>query len=279
MDTTVSRIGKDLRYNVRQNVSIPAIVVDYLSGKASIKLGNTGALMRNLDVVGGPVKIGDRVRVDFTTSKPTVIAVGQEGLSLADVMALLAKSGKPGYDGTTQITITLFSGGAVKKMYDPTPAGLQAALLDATSGDVVFIPDADLTCDASVGPGIDMVGVSSRETIIRGQVTFEPGCLLENLSVINQGNSAGDIIGVLAFTTIVGLAHRIKGCEIGGYNCGGGAGIGVSIDSSDDILVVENSTIMGDSKTGFGYAFSNDGGDVRVDHSKYYAKTEVFHDI
>jgi len=277
----MSRIGKDIRANVRQNISVPAKVVDCFAGKASVRLSNTGSLMRGLDVVGGPVKVGSMVRVDFTTFKPTVIAPGQSVLSSAQAGGASASGGGGGGgSGPTQITITLFSGGSVKMMYDPTDVGLQTALIDAIPGDVVFVPDADLTCDVSVGPGVNLVGLSSRETIIRGMVTFEPGCLLENLSVINQGDGAGDFIGVLAFTTIVdGLVHRIKGCEIGGYNCGAGAGIGVSIDSADDILIVENSTVMGDSAGGFGYAFSNNGGDVRVYHTQYYAKTEVFHDV
>jgi hypothetical protein len=84
-----SQLGKNIRNRARASASIPAIVVDTYLGRASVRLVNNGAFLRNLDVIGGPVKIGDAVRVDFTTAKPTVVVVGQQGLSHKDVMDIV----------------------------------------------------------------------------------------------------------------------------------------------------------------------------------------------
>jgi len=185
-----------------------------------------------------------------------------------------------GGGGGMALQISLFSGGEWVANYGTDILALQAAAVAAVDGDVIFCPDIDVTGDVTIAPGVGISGLSIRKTIIRGMITFEPGCLLENLSVINQIDEAFDAIGVTAHTTVPdGRDHRIKICEIAGFNCGSGDGIGILIDSSDVILVVDNSVIMGDSQNGDGYAFSNDGGDVTVHHGEYFASTEVFHDI
>jgi hypothetical protein len=182
--------------------------------------------------------------------------------------------------GLTEIKITLFSGGVSVAMYDPTPVGLNAAITAARVGDVIFLPDVDITGNFSIPTGINLVGVSSRESIIEGQVTIEPGCLLENLKIINQANSADGIYTVIATETTSGSEiSRIKGCEIYAYQCGSGSTVSVYISGLGVDLLVENSTIVADSNGGVGYAFSSNGGNCNVYHSQYYAKTEVFHDI
>jgi hypothetical protein len=124
-----------------------------------------------------------------------------------------------------------------------------------------------------------MVGLSARGSIIRGLVTIDSGCGLENLTVINQADSANDIIAVIIQNTSGTAWSRLLDCSLFGYNCGNGAGIGVYIDSVDVYAVCERGVIVGDSKSGVGYSFSNDGGEMQVYHSRYYAKTEVFHDV
>lgn len=178
------------------------------------------------------------------------------------------------------LQISLFNGGEWVANYGTDILALQAAAAAAVDGDVIFCPNIDVTGDVTIAPGVGISGLSIRKTIIRGMITFEPGCLLENLSVINQLDEPFDAIGVTAQATAPdGRDHRIRLCEIAGYNCGHGDGIGILIDSADVILVVDTSVIMGDAASHAGYAFANDGGDVTVHHSEYYGKTEVFHDI
>jgi hypothetical protein len=188
--------------------------------------------------------------------------------------------GGGGGTGITNIMITLFSGGESISMHEPTAAGLNGAIAASSSGDVIFMPDVDITGDFSIPAGVNLVGVSSLQSIIRGQVTIEPGCLLENLSVINQQNSSDLIVAVLTQeSTTSEETCNIKGCDIRCYQCGSGNTYAVYIADSGVELVVENSTIIADSNSGLGYAFSNNGGDCRVYHSQYYAKTEVFYGV
>jgi hypothetical protein len=195
-------------------------------------------------------------------------------------LAYGGEGGGPGGDGITTIMITLFSGGESISMHEPTAAGLNEAIAAAGTGDVIFMPDVDIVGDFSIPAGINLVGVSSRESIIEGQVTIEPGCLLENLKIINQANDATEIIAVIATETSDSTElSRIKGCEIYAYQCGTGNTTAVYLDSSGVDLLVENSTIVADSNGGYGYTFSSNGGNCNVYHSQYYGKTEVFHDV
>jgi hypothetical protein len=275
----MSRIGKDIRVNVKSGTQLPAIVVDSSNGVATIRLNGNGVLMRRLSVIGGPVKRGDVVKVDFTTAVPTVVAVSQKGLTLEDV-ARLIKGQPPPLQGLTKITITLFSGGSVRAMYNPSVSGLSSALADANPGDVVFLPDVDLSADFAVPTGVNLVGVSSRESVIRGNVSFEPGCLLENLRIENQnGEDATAVTALVTDPSTLMPTHKIKGCELYGFCCGAETAIGLYTASLSAIVVVENSTVVGDSNFGDGYAFYNEyGPDVRIYHSMYYGSTYDFYE-
>lgn len=273
----MSELSKQIRSKVKSGTSIPALVVDVFYNKASVRLSGNGSLIRRLSVIGGPVKKGDTVRVDFTTPEPTVVAIGDVGLTLADVKAAEKDMG---WLGLTTITICLFSGGALRNMYPSVADGLATAILDSVDGDLILLPDVDITGDFAILPGTNLVGMSSRESIIRGTVTIEPGCLLESLTVLKQENSGSTISAVVVKETIASdELSRIKNCEIMCYSCGAGTAQGVFIYDIEVNLYVMKSTIIADSVSGLGYAFSNAvHGNVRVTHTDYYAKTEPFYE-
>lgn len=193
----------------------------------------------------------------------------------------IAMGGGPGGEGLTEIKITLFSGGVSTAMFDPTADGLDSAIAVATPGDVIFLPDVEISGYFSIPAGVNLAGVSSRESIILGQVTIEPLCLLENLTVLNQQNTSTPIYAVIVKETATSTeSSKIKGCEIYAYQCGSGSSIAVYIPDSGVVLAVENSTIVADSNDGLGYAFAaHTSAFCNVFHSGYYAKTEVFHDL
>lgn len=85
----MSQLSRNIRSSVKSGNSVPATITDTYLGRASVRLLNNGAKLRNLDVIGGPVKIGDKVRVDFTTAKPTVVVVGQIGITHKNVMDMV----------------------------------------------------------------------------------------------------------------------------------------------------------------------------------------------
>lgn len=270
----MSKLLRDIKEGVKSGASIRATVVDIFFGRASVRLVDNGQVLRNLDVIGGPVAVGATVMVDFTTPKPTVVATGQSGLSLSDVRDLLNSADALGSGGTTQITITLFSGGAVTAMYPPSSDGLTTALSEANSGDVILLPDIDVEVDITVPAGVDLTGISTRNSIIRGEVTLENGCLLEGLTIRHCEDSESNIVAVVAPS---GTA-RIRNCEIHCYQCGSGSAVGVSIPATNDLMLVEHSKVVANSQSGSAYAFSSAGGTCQVTHCELYGKTDIFYE-
>jgi hypothetical protein len=91
----MSKVARDINRSVRTGTSIPAKVTDVSFGKASVRLLSNGAVLHNLDVVGGPVKISQDVRVDFTTARPTIVVVGNTGISTEEVNNLVNARKEP----------------------------------------------------------------------------------------------------------------------------------------------------------------------------------------
>jgi hypothetical protein len=275
-------LSRVIKTSTKSGISVPATVVDLFYGRASVKLSGNGALMRRLEIVGGPVSVGQKVRVDFTTPEPTVVAVGQEGLSMEDLQDWLKRNSDMawGSNGITQITICLYHDGALLTMYPSTNTGLGSAIIDSVAGDVIWLPEVDLEGDFVLVPGTDLEGISSRQSIIRGTVTIDALCTLENLSVINQENSGSLISAVIAQTNLSPVpddtTSKIKGCEIACYQCGAGESDAVVAADGNVRLVFENSTAIADSVAGEAYAFAADTGHIKVLHSNYYAKTDIF---
>lgn len=261
--------------SVRQGRILPATVIDVFYNKATVRLSHTGALMRGLQIVGGPVKAGDTVNVDFTTSVPSVVAVGAEWLSQSDLDNALKKFGEQNLGQDVQITIVLFSGGGSVEMYPPSSDGLQSALTDAASGDVIYLPDVDITGDFEIPSGVCLSGISSRQTIIRGELTFNPGVMIENMTVVRAEDTETE------FSTIeaqgVGTQAYIRNCEIHAYNCTGSGRVNaVHLPASTDLLVIQNTTIIADAPSGTAYAFKGEGGVCKVLQCFVFAKTSNF---
>lgn len=199
------------------------------------------------------------------------------GVDLTGGWTFVGGGGGESGSGITNIKITLFSGGVSVAMYEPTSSGLSDAIDASSAGDVIFLPDVEIGGSFRIPSGVNLVGVSSRESIIEGSVTIDTGCLLENLKIINSNMSTTNVYTVLVQNTDGTESSRIKGCEIYAYQCGTGSATALYIGDSVE-LVVENSTVVADSLNCEAYAFSSNNGNCNVYHSNYYAKTEVFHE-
>src|SRR5512138_335591 len=72
-------LSQSLRTSVRQGNLIPAVVLDTHGDRATVRLSNSahGAIFQALEVTGGPVAKGQRIKVDFTTNPPTIVAPGK----------------------------------------------------------------------------------------------------------------------------------------------------------------------------------------------------------
>lgn len=265
-------LSKRVGDTLRSGRLMPAIVVDVFQDKATVRLGGTGSVLRGLDVIGGPVEAGQSVHVDFTTPTPTIVFKSKEGLTSSDLATALKKLSEEGISGETQIRITLFSGGGIVDMFDPSASGLTSALLTASNGDVIFCPDIDVETDCTIPDGISVVGISSRQTIIRGKVTLGLDTSLENLSVIAAVRTANEVNAIVAPGT--GLPSWIKDCEIHAYNCGTGIANAVKIAADTDRLQITNSVIVADAaENSTAHAFDGAGGVCYVSDSRVYSKS------
>jgi hypothetical protein len=74
-----------------------------LGNRASAQLSGNGAIAHNLSIIGGPVKTGDSVLVDYSTPEPTIIATSESWLTMDDLMREIAKLKTPEpYDALTE---------------------------------------------------------------------------------------------------------------------------------------------------------------------------------
>jgi len=91
----VARIQKSTRETVKRGAQFPAVVTEAMGPRASARLSGNGAIIHNLVIVGGPVEIGEKVMVDYTTPEPTIVAVSKEWLTLADIERMIKKREVP----------------------------------------------------------------------------------------------------------------------------------------------------------------------------------------
>ena len=77
-------LGRQIRQTSKRGRLFPATVIENLGNRASVRLAGNGAIVHNLNVVGGPVVAGSRVNVDYSTEPPTILAVGPETMTLGE---------------------------------------------------------------------------------------------------------------------------------------------------------------------------------------------------
>lgn len=245
----MSQLSRDIRKNVRSNVSVPGVIVDIFYGRASVRLTSNGAIYRNLDVVGGPVVPGQQVRVDFTTAKPTIVATGQKGLSLDDIKKMLGQDNGRGND--TQITITLFSGGAIKQMYPPNETGFGQALTDSYPGDVIFMPDVDLTGDFTIPASIGITGLNREQSIIRGSIYMLANSYMQGMAILPELNMS------FGYGVRMRGGCKLESCFVFTLNSGSSIGVYMIDGVADGTPCYCNDNIVYASvgSDGLGYAY------------------------
>ena len=173
-----------------KNKRVNATVMEYFGGLVTVKVGQ-GNVMRNLKLIGGPVKKGDMVVVDFSSQTPIVFAETKLPEAKAVVPASNTryadqKFHPPIVPANTE-SILLFSPAVDVMVFPATSAGLIAALAASHSGDGVSIP----LCTITGGPwtipdGVEVFG-SGYNSFLNGTVGAVAGgnSYLSNLRVSN----------------------------------------------------------------------------------------------
>jgi hypothetical protein len=142
----------------------------------------------------------------------------------------------------TQIKITLFSGGVSIGRYESTQTGLDEAIAASGDGDVIFLPNVDITGNFSIPYGVGLVGLSDTHSIIRGEVIIGSKCLLENFTIIDEQDTSASIC-TLSFEETIGSGEssKINNCIIKTTNNGSGDVRSIIIHNGD--LLLWNSTL------------------------------------
>jgi hypothetical protein len=137
MKATLDRKIRSLTHEKNQ---IPAVVVDVVGNRASVRLVGNGSLAHNLEILGGPIVKGQQVMVDYSGKRPVVNAVGKEYATIQQMLAILARMQKASAGTTAPFgwMINRFSGGVLAQVYDPDSTGLEDALTDASAGDLIY---------------------------------------------------------------------------------------------------------------------------------------------
>jgi hypothetical protein len=210
----------------------------------------------------------------MTENKATAIWREIKPFAIRDMNDMLRSSkSSNGEQGVVYAIILFDLSNQVYSLYSTGSDGMTAAINAAQIGDIIYIPAVELSGDYSIPPGVTIVGESCRRSILTGQIILGDECQLETLKVLHSVNSDDPIFGVIGPTGIA----RIIDCEIHCYSCGAGTAVGIEV-LSGTIIYVDKSVIVGDSKTGLGYAFSNAGGTAEITHSHYYGKTKDLYD-
>jgi hypothetical protein len=128
----VSRLRQNFREIAKKATQYPAIVVDTHGKRASARLSNNGAVIHNLQVVGGNVKVGESISVDYTTPEPTIVALSKSWATMDDLNRLLAKYQIPIPDikETEYDKVMLFSmdDASDYRTFPPTTGGIASAV-------------------------------------------------------------------------------------------------------------------------------------------------------
>ncbi|MHA2084004.1 MAG: hypothetical protein ACXABD_09640 [Candidatus Thorarchaeota archaeon] len=247
------RIGRNIRDTVRRGTSQAAVVIDVAGSKVSVRLSNRGAIYRNLDLVGGPVSIGDFVHVDFTTDDPTVVAPGRP--YEAQFEALEDAIEPPDSDvGTVaepesgMIEVYLpgewsASGSAGQYWKDPTAGsffdanseGMDTARSYAVPGSAIFTPRGEIGGDHWFWYGITLIGYGQGESFLTGQITFRNSYHVRDVSFVRSTNSAGGEVGVVVYGD--GYFYQ---CDFTGVNYGAGYSIGIMNDQMSSYPIFDN---------------------------------------
>lgn len=98
------RLDRTIRKSVRQGNLFPATVLDvHGDGRATVRLSGNGTRLRNLQIVGGLVAVGDSVMVDFGSYSPVIEAPPSREFSnefLQEIYDALKRDGEYDAPGT-----------------------------------------------------------------------------------------------------------------------------------------------------------------------------------
>lgn len=83
--------------NMQHGRKLPAVVIDAVKGKCSIKISENGHVLRGVPFTGGPLVEGDRVLVSYESGNPVVLGPGLASTATVTKRAITNRSTSPDY--------------------------------------------------------------------------------------------------------------------------------------------------------------------------------------
>jgi hypothetical protein len=263
-------LTRNIRTTTRSATIIPAVVVDMFFGKASVRLVTNGAILHNLDVVGGPVGVGSSVNVDFSKPVPMVLAPSQEAVTSSYVARSIASSSPPGTAEPGLFDLSKIIVLPVCDLYIPTYDGLIDALTAVLSDQSILLPAVEIALEDNVilPSLVSIESISKLKTVIDlagYSITMGEGSIMKHITFSSIVNTANDVIGIK--NSSIGQSE-IEDCDIVIDNAGAGDVFCVSAENSltegeGDIYIVD-CYLYGSSTSGTGYGARSSAGRVFV---------------
>lgn len=91
----MTELKRQVKKTAKTAPNISGTIVDVFGATASVRLGNNGSLLRNIKVIGGPVKVGQTVDVSFQQSPPVIIAYAPAGITEKQTSAMVDTARTP----------------------------------------------------------------------------------------------------------------------------------------------------------------------------------------
>lgn len=188
----MTKIATSIRQTIRNSNSFRAIVLGVSGNTATVRVSGVGAKYSNLEVIGGPVLVGEWVTVDFATDVPKIIAptkapvkINQPAtMSRAQLGSSSSTTGTSGSGGTASSgeVIIFGSDGAVKARYG---TNLQSAIAAAVAGDSIYIPGGDYDAGSATLPeGVCIFGLSRYGShVVSSGLVFSDNCSAEMITI------------------------------------------------------------------------------------------------
>lgn len=207
----MSKISRSIKNVTRTGNLFPATVIDAGGGTATVRLSNSGAIYRNLNVVGGTVKKGDFCYVDFSAYTPIVLAQGNTSTTTVS-STKVKKPSRAGIgsktngvtsgssSGTGEYGIFLYGYGTIKTSYPATSEGMTNALSEASSTDVIYLPNCSIDGDYEIPDGVHLIGMSRYGSSLTGDITLIGNNYIENLTI--SGSSSGPKLEISGSSTV-----------------------------------------------------------------------------
>ena len=73
--------------SLSKNKRLKAIVIENINGKVTVRLGRSKRILRGLSVMGGSVRVGQQVYLDYTSGEP-IVQAGSSSNNAASIVGI-----------------------------------------------------------------------------------------------------------------------------------------------------------------------------------------------